>query len=676
MRTLHALQSLRSRFLLLVGGIYLAVGALAALLFLQVTRGIIHRLGADYAVQYAIRQRGNILAKVDRELVLAQKLADSSVLRRWSLDEGDLTLTSLALEELESFRRLFADRSVFFVVDASRHYYFNSAGTGERPRLQYTIEEGDPTTAWYFDTMTRVSEFALHVDNSAQLGLTKIWINAVIRDGNRKVALGGTGLDLTQFLRDSVRSTAPGVETILLDGAGFVQGHSDVALMEKNARIRDESKRLRVSDLLTTDTDRALLSDRLARLSSGVSTTESFEIAVGARRVLAAATYMEKIDWAALILVDPSQVIHFRQFVPILALFAAALLATILLVSWSLDKLVLARLARLTASTGEVAAGRYDMAPSADRPDEIGNLTQSFNHMAATILGHTQELEDRVEERTQELRASNELLDASNRKMTDSIRLACLIQGSLLPRPADFSSLLPEWFVLFRPRDVVGGDFYALYRGGDAGFLVAVADCTGHGVPGAFMTMAAKALLDRAVAEHGVGDPAVILTALDGSMRALLSREGQGGRHGLDIALVLVRPESRAVRFASARLPLWIQSAEGSFCIVPGEHQSLGYADSSPASVFANTDVAVATSDRLFLLTDGILDQAMGPQRFGLGRRRLQEALACWKNEPMSRIEGLLEMFLRPQGDGDPQRDDVTLLGFRVGSCAGREGEA
>ena len=460
--TRSSLLSLRGRFLLLVVGIYVTVGGVAALAFLRVTRGIVRSLGAGYATQYANQQKFHILARVDREVVLAQKLVSSPTLRRWCLDEEDPGTREMALEELESFRSLFADRSWFFVVDASRHYYFEDAARQFRGKeLQYTIRRGDPTTAWYFSTLEEVSDFALHVDNSAQLGVTKIWINAVVKEGGRKVGLGGTGLDLTAFLKEVVHSPEPGVETILVDARGFVQGHSDVRLMEANSRVRDEAHRLRIFALADTDRDRDLLRERLSRLSSGASAVETFEVGIGGRGVLAAAVHLPRVEWTAVILVDPSKVVRYRQFLPILLLLAGAFLLTVFLVSLTLDALVLRRLARLEGSAREIAAGRYDLLLSVDRPDEIGRLTESFNHMTTTVRANTRDLEERVAGRTRELTTANDLLEASNRKVMESIETARLIQYSLLARPSDLRALLPDSFVFWRPRDVVGGDFYA-----------------------------------------------------------------------------------------------------------------------------------------------------------------------------------------------------------------------
>lgn len=649
---------------MLVVAIYLLVGALAVLGFFQVAGKIVRSLGASYASQYAQQQKGNIQARLEREVVLAQKLVDSPLLKKWALDEADPVLKKHSLEELDSFRRLFADKSVFFVIDQSKHYYFNNAQDEFKGKeLRYVIKPGDPTTAWYFATIEQVEDFALHVDHSEQLGLTNVWINAVVKKDGKKIGLGGSGLDLTEFLKEVVHSPEPGVQTILLDGQGYVQGHSDEQLMEQNARIKEEAKRLKVDNLVKNP---ALVREPLARLARGQSQVETFDLVIDGRPVLAAATYMKEIDWAALVLVDPAQVVRSRQFLPILGLLAISFLATVLLVSMMLDRLILSRLARLRGQTRLIAAGRYDVQLAVDRQDEIGDLTASFNHMTATIRDHLQNLERKVEERTQELSRSNALLEASNSKVMSSLHYARLIQAALLARPVELSLAFAEHTVLWLPRDVVGGDFYTLYRDRSNGLLLAVGDCTGHGVPGAFMTMATKALLDRAVAQGGTDDPAALLGEVNRTLRALLQGDESGGRNGVDLALVRVEPDHRKLTFAAGKLSLWVEGSEGGFQILKGDKQSLGYSGSDPTHRFRNHVLEIDRSQRFFLVTDGLLDQAGGPKGFGLGQRRLQEALVGWQGEPMERLEGLLQTMLREWQGQRAQRDDITLVGFRL----------
>jgi sigma-B regulation protein RsbU (phosphoserine phosphatase) len=663
------LKGLRGRFLLLVIVIYMVVGAASLFGFYQVADNIIQRLGVGYATQYANQQRSRILAKVERELVLAQKLASSPLLRRWAQDESNPELKQAALQELESYRSIFADHSFFFVVRASGDYYTNDAANEYAGHeFRFVMNSKDPTMAWYYATLAHVDDFDLHVDYNAQLDVTKIFVNAIVKDDTgRKIGIGGTGLDLSEFIRNIVRTRDQGVENLLIDADGYVQGYSNPALMAAIAHNTDVKKRLEVFNLMRSASEQAALRGILQRMKSGRLADAQTDLTMNGQKRIAAISYLPEIHWAAIVLVDPSEVIHLEMFRPILFLLAAALLLTILLVSWLLDRLVLTRLARLTRLTQEIAAGQYDRKLEVDRDDEIGQLTHSFNAMTKTVGDYMQNLEQKVDNRTEALQHSNNLLEQSNRKVMDSIQYARLIQSSILAKHEDLSALLRDYAVLWLPRDIVGGDFYSLYRDEAGGFLLVVADCTGHGVPGAFMTMASKALFDHAVTTCGMHDPAAIIGALHRDLRMLLqSRYASDADSGLDLALVYVPADRSKLVFAGAKLPLWIIRNDGEIVVCKGDRQSVGYRKHSDDLRFTNHDIDVQPGQRYVLLTDGILDQHGGEHGFALGQARLKAALLGYRDQPLSQAADAIARLLKNYQGGLPQRDDITLIGFSL----------
>jgi serine phosphatase RsbU (regulator of sigma subunit) len=667
------LTSLRGRSALTLLLINLLVGALTVAAFLGIARGISERFARRFAEKQALVDQGRILAPIRREVALARKLADSDVLRAWCRNEGDPAARAAAMGELESFRRAFADHSYFFIPTASRHYYFNDAAGQFRGReLRYTLAPGAATDAWYFQTLATVPDFALHVDLSPQLGLLKVWINVVVVDGQgRKVGLVGTGVDLSAFLKETAQSGDRAVSTVLLDRLGRLQAYPNPAYMDFNARMKDETRRMDLFGLLGSDPDRTRLRARLAVLADGGSPLQVFPLTVEGRPVLAAATYMKEIDWFNLALVDPARVMGLRPFLPILGLLALGMVLAVALISLLLDRLVLRPLARLTGSSQQIARGQYAIQLPVDRDDELGRLTATFNRMAGTIRDHTANLERKVQERTEALTLANARLLESNRKITDSLDYAHLIQASMLPKAEHLAAGIPDHGVLFRPRDIVGGDFYAFSRDPD-GFLVAVGDCAGHGVPGAFMSMSAAAVLEQLLARLGPGDPARILREMNESMKTLLHQSERAvgtGRldNGLDLALVRVLPgEGRAV-FAGARLPLWTLGPDGVLAEHKGDPQSLGYRRSLMDYPFTNHQVPFQPGTGFYLFTDGILDQNGGPRGFGFGQRRLRDALLARPAEPMAAQAAALDAVLTGYQGSNLQRDDLTFLGFRVG---------
>jgi serine phosphatase RsbU (regulator of sigma subunit) len=659
-------HGLRSRSTLTILLIYAAVGAVSLLAFLGTARAMSGRLATRFAEKNVLLDRERLLGPLRREVALARLMAESEAVREFCRREEDGAARARAFRELEACRQAFADRSWFLVVDRSLHHYYADDAVPS-PRIIETLVPSSVNDRWYFSFPAQGRPYALNVDSDVALDSLKVWINVGVRDGNTTLGMAGTGIALSGFVRELKQGGDKDALTILVNEAGTLQAFPNAAYMEFNARTKDEARRMTLYQLLDRESDRDLLRERMARLTKGESGQETFRLALEGKGYLASAVYIKEFGWVALTLVDQDKVVGLRSFLPLLALFAAGLLATIALVSWLLDRMILRPLARLSRSSEAMAAGNYGDPVPVEREDEIGQLTASFNAMAGTVLHHTRNLEALVAERTREL-------TLTNRKLTDSLEYAHLVQASTLPKAIQMAAALPDHFLIFRPRDIVGGDFYALLQDGD-GLLLAVGDCTGHGVPGAFMSMSAAALLNQVAARVGNGDPARILREMNRAFKALLAQDGPDRRlgemdNGLDLGLLRLE-RGRAV-FAGARVPLWIL-APGSteVQVLSGDPQSLGYRRSRADFEFRNQEVRLAPGAACYLLTDGFLDQNGGVHNFGFGRRRLQQRLLAHRSLSMAAQGAALERDLDQYRAGLPQRDDITLLGFRPG--AGKE---
>lgn len=657
------LGGLRGRFLLLVLGVLVGVGTAVGLGSVYMTGRIVHGLGSGYALQYANQLHERLLAGIQREQVLTQKLVDSPLLKRWADNESDPELTRQALAELDSYRTLFLDKNYFFVVDASRNYYANNAANEFAGKeLRHRLNPADKSSGWYFATMKDVDNFELRIDPSTEPGVAGLWISATLRSSDgRKLGLGGSRLGLSSFVEDIVRSTDPGVETWLVDDAGLLLGHPDGAPMQANTQNTDAALRKSAFSLLHDARQVELLSEALAQLAcEGKRGSTQRELTVDGRPRLVAVSYLPEIHWAVIVLVDPARVTQLASSRPILVLLAVSLLAIVLLISCLLDRLVLAPLARLAAHARAVADGRYDTV-SPERPDEIGQLAASFNRMTTAVADRTQNLELTLAQRSQALQQSNSLLEAADRKIVDSIDYARLIQSSLLPKPAEMARLFADCAVLWLPRDGVGGDFYAVYPDGADGCLLALGDCSGHGVAGAFMTMATKTLLDRAVDALGMDDPAALLDELRSGVAALQHGGQASGDGGLDLALLHLAPGRKKLTFAAARLALWVVHADGSLDVIKGDRRSISHRRSGERD-FANQHIDLGEGDRYYLFSDGILDQNGGARGIALGRSRLAGVLRSWHTQPLAQQAATLQQLLADYRGNLPQRDDIALV--------------
>ncbi|MCB1776093.1 MAG: HAMP domain-containing protein [Candidatus Competibacteraceae bacterium] len=388
--------------------IYLITGLGALALFAWVLHGVTQQLGENFAIQYVLRQKDRLLGPIQRELALARKLADSPLLKRWVRDEYDADLRTAALAELDSYRRYFADHSFFFVINASRNYYHNSAADDYRGReLVQTLDPARASDQWYFSTLARVANFDLNVDYDVSLDVYKLWFNVIIRDGEEKLGVGGTGLELDRFIQAALHEDRPGVRTLLLDRDGAIKAYDQRAYIDFNTVAKSKEARSTLYRLLASPEEQTLLSERLEQLRRAQIPIAVLPLTISGQSHLAAIAYLAEIDWFALALVDTEHIYNVRQFTPFAILLAFSLLTLAVAIALLLNRLVLNPLAQLHHSTQAVAAGDYRPMAIVDNDNEIGALSNAFNTMTLTVRRHTEQLEQRVEERTGELQQAH-----------------------------------------------------------------------------------------------------------------------------------------------------------------------------------------------------------------------------------------------------------------------------
>jgi len=655
------LKSLKAKFIATVVLVYLVIGLGTLAAFWAGTRHIIDRMALSFAVKEALLQKNRVVSVIEREVVLARKMADDKSLKKWAYAEANPQVSREALEELESYRRFFRDKSFFIALAASRHYYVYDK-KGSRVEM-VTLNPAQPHDKWYFDGLNEITDCALNLDYSAALRETKVWFNALMKgDDGKKLGICGGGIDITDFLEEIVHSKEPGVATMLVDGAGVITAHQDRALVEKNAGIRDHALRTTVFTLMDVGSERLRLKEALVSLAAGKQEVVAFPASFGGRRYLVAASYMRGIDWFNVVLVDVPQVISTRAFSPIIAIMFVSLLLVIVTLTWLLNRMLLKPLKRLNDASREVAGGRYDLTLPLSGDDELGELTASFNTMTATILDHTKNLEAKVAARTEELSAAYLELAESQDRIMESIKYARIIQNSILPDLSSLTRCLGEHFVLYRPKQPVGGDFYYLREFGSR-FLVAVIDCTGHGVPGAFVTMTVNSVLNHVVDVICRDDPARILAELNRALQNTLKFDEADA--GLDIALCLVEREKGELTFAGAGLPLYLLEG-GEIRELKGDAQRVGYKGSRLDYRYRNQPVALAGVAACYLVSDGLLDQPCGVKGYGLGGERLKALFRKNAHLPMARQLTVFEELLSGGAGPSRQRDDVTVLGWRT----------
>lgn len=270
------------------------------------------------------------------------------------------------------------------------------------------------------------------------------------------------------------------------------------------------------------------------------------------------------------------------------------------------------------------------------------------------------------------MRVVADMQAARNSQIMHSIEYASVIQQSTLRSSREaLARACPGADLVWEPRDVVGGDFYQ-FSLRDDGWFGAVADCTGHGVPGAFMTLIASSSLTQAIEQHGPRDPALLLSSVNRSIKQTLGQQDgaddtPGSDDGMDAAFFWFEPSAGRLRFSGARLSLFVlRPGADAVEQIEGERKGVGYVDSDPSFVWHNHERMLAPGTLVFVTTDGLIDQVGGPRAIALGRRRVRDLLLkAQALSPADINRSVLEALRAWQGE-QHRRDDLTFFCLRT----------
>jgi len=259
-----------------------------------------------------------------------------------------------------------------------------------------------------------------------------------------------------------------------------------------------------------------------------------------------------------------------------------------------------------------------------------------------------------------EIKNQSEIIEQKNKDITDSIKYALRIQSIILP-PFDLvKKYLPESFILYKPKDIVAGDFYWLELKQDLVFFAAC-DCTGHGVPGAMVSVVCHNELNRTIREFDLVEPATILDKVTELVIEKLTKSGEKIYDGMDISLCAYNSKTKVLQWAGANSPLWLIK-DGSFIETKADKQSIGHSDSR--NRFTQHEYKLNTGDKVYIFTDGFADQFGGEHGKKVTRKRFKELIISTKNLSMKQQSESLEKFLEDYKKNTEQTDDILVMGI------------
>lgn len=255
------------------------------------------------------------------------------------------------------------------------------------------------------------------------------------------------------------------------------------------------------------------------------------------------------------------------------------------------------------------------------------------------------------------------LLEQQQREVVSSIQYAQNIQEAILPDLHELEKYFRGIFVLYKPRDFVSGDFYWTAQK-DQHVFIAVADCTGHGVPGAMMAVMGNSFLNNAVKKHGLLNCDEILHEVDNEIQVVLNSRNKGARDGMDISLVRIDVYKRELQFSGAMRSAFVLRQQDLMELKASKYP-LGFFD-DVRKEFTNQEMDLHKGDQVFLFTDGYTDQFGGENDKKFNKKRFRELLLGSRGMEAAELEHYLDYVLQNWKQQADQTDDITVLGLTI----------
>jgi serine phosphatase RsbU (regulator of sigma subunit) len=557
-----------------------------------------------------VRIAESIASKVDGRLERAKEssllMAKDPELIEWmATGEKDKVLEGHVLQKLDNLAKGFDYSNGFLASRTTGNYWIESG------RISKVLSKSNPTDKWFYESLSSKQQIALNIDYDESWRDTFVFVNVLVGNIESPVGVAGIGLSLKELAKNFTNYKYGANSNLwLIDNSGKIY---------LSDRVADNG--MMVSSFVP---DHAL-GPLLGELNETTGSSQQpvvldYEDIEGQRMDLISYP-LESTNWKLLFQMRRNDSVSFLDTIKVNTAIASLLCILAMMFMFFF-------------------------------------VTRNLVNPYKRAMELNKKLEQAVQERTK-------LISEQKQKLTDSIDYAKRIQESILPSRGEIDNMLQEHFLLWEPRDVVGGDFYWMKQTKD-GYLLAVGDCTGHGVPGAFMTMVSISILNRIAETDTEIDPASILQSMNRLVKETLHRE-QGGDlmldDGLDIGLCFVSGDQ--LTYAGAKTSLFKKNDQ-ELKVIKGDRKSIGSIRTDNQFVFENSELVVSAGDSFYMTTDGYLDQNGGVKNVSFGRQKLIELIEQFHGKPLEEQEALFRRQLLEYMGDEPQRDDITILGFKI----------
>ncbi|MDF3028450.1 MAG: protein serine/threonine phosphatase with extracellular sensor [Fluviicola sp.] len=317
----------------------------------------------------------------------------------------------------------------------------------------------------------------------------------------------------------------------------------------------------------------------------------------------------------------------------------------------------------LARKTATISTDNLDQTIEISGSLELNLLSKNFNSMMQKLRHSYENLEDKVIERTQELQEQKLIVESKNHEIVESIQYARFIQQALLPLESEIQASFDEnAFVYYAPKDIIAGDFFWFEKRNDVSWF-AVADCTGHGVPGALVSVLCINALNQSLAVNENQDTGELLDHVRELVVQTLTKEARSVKDGMDISLACFNHKTKTLQWTGANNPLWIFRGDEILVTSP-DKQPVGQFDG--AKPFTTHEIQLEKNDWIILFSDGYADQFGGPKNKKYKYATFKDFIQKHKDRNGTELKASLKEEFESWKGPHEQTDDVCVMGIKI----------
>lgn len=422
-------MKLKSKFFILLAIIFIVVNTTVWLFSEKIISDINREWATKFTQQQVQSDKSRTLMPLVREIALARQLAVESTVIELARNQDSIQSQQKALSTLERYRVNFRDQSYFLALYGNGKYYFNDSNNAfAGKQLRYKLSKRNPNDQWFYATLKDGKPYQVNIDPDINLGVTKVWINALVMDGGKPIGIVGTGIDISKFLRETVDLVQPDTHNFFVDREMAIQLYRDASLIDFASLTKKPQERSKVDSLLTIPSDVELLKQAMNRVEKNGG-VETIQVEFNGSSHIIGVAYLPEIGWFDLTIMDSKGLFLIKTFY--LLPFSIALIFFFALLSLGhlLNKSVIKPIVNLNLAAKKIEEGDFEMAHINFRSnDEVGEITQEFRKMTLALKRHTSHLEEIVADRTAKLEATAEQLIKTNESLNKLSRTDKLTQ--------------------------------------------------------------------------------------------------------------------------------------------------------------------------------------------------------------------------------------------------------